>query len=102
MTIQNNVVLVERVALEQLIQRVEKLEKQLITGGVDSHFRKLVESYATGGVLTAKSVGAIMNWSPRTMYRRREDGTIPFIQDGKRYVITVDDFLMWHSKNYKV
>ena len=94
-------IVVEKVHFEGLLQRLDRLEKIVTGNHEDTLFQERVNRLARGGMVDTNAICELMGWSRRTFSRRLMAGEIPVIQDGRKYKMSVDDFLKWHEKNYQ-
>lgn len=97
----DRMIVVERVQFDGLMQRLERLEKIVTGNHEETLFYERVMRLAKGGMVDTNAICELMGWSRRTFGRRLNAGDIPVVQDGRKYKMSVDDFIKWHSKNYQ-
>lgn len=100
--VSENMVVVKKVQLDGLIDRLNRLEKIVASSQEDSLFQGRVNELANGGMLETAAICELMGWSRRTFSRRLNAGEIPIVQDGRKYKMSVKDFIKWHHENYEI
>ena len=93
-------VMVKKADLENLISKVDRLQREFDEYRAISNIRNKIDALAKGNMLNAPAICKILNWSTRTFYRRVEAGEFPAVLDGARYKIEVDEFFKWYKENY--
>ncbi|MBN2744491.1 MAG: hypothetical protein JXR39_11415 [Marinilabiliaceae bacterium] len=95
-------VVVPKTYFEQVLTRLESVEKVVQQQRVDNQFKNRVLAMAKNGCITSSGVMRLMGWSYTTYWRRVSSGELPMTKDGNRWKIDVDSFLDWHSKFFLI
>lgn len=98
----DSMVVVKKAQLDGLIHRLDRLEKIVASSQEETLFQERVNELANGGMLETAAICELMGWSRRTFSRRLNAGEIPIVQDGRKYKMSVKDFIKWHHKNYEI
>lgn len=97
-----NMIIVPREAFEMLSNQVAELRMIVHNQSTDNTFRHRVLALASKGCINGGAVCKLMGWSPTTLWRRVNDGTLPMTKDGNRWKMTVEEFINWHATYFLI